>query len=58
MDKLTDAEIEAIAERVTEKLEDKLYTNVGQGVMGLVWRGVIIIMIGLAGYGVGHGLFK
>lgn len=51
--KLTDEEVEMIARRVTEQLQQDLYVNVGSGLIALAWKGVILILLGLACYGAG-----
>lgn len=56
--KITEQEIDLIVEKVCDKLEKKLYLNIGKGLMGFVWKGVIIGLIALAAYGAGSGFFK
>lgn len=48
---LTDADIEALADTLTERLEDKLYRNIGKGVWGVFQKAVIAIVIAVAFYG-------
>lgn len=55
---LSDEEIEKIAEKVTTQLRHDLYMNVGQGVLGFMWKGVILLIVALAAYGAGVGLVK
>ena len=52
--KLSEEEIDAIAEKVTQKMTENLYGNVGKGVVGLAIKGIILIIIGLAAYGYIH----
>lgn len=55
--KLTEEEIDQIAKRVTEQLQQDFLINVGSGVVALAWKGVIIILILLACYGAGKHFF-
>lgn len=56
--KLTEEEIDMIVDKVCSKLEAKLYLNVGQGIFGLIWKGVVVLLIAIAGYGAGIHIFK
>lgn len=60
MDKqpLTEEEIDAIARKVSEQLTQDIYRNVGMGVMGLAWKGIIILIVALAAYGASIHFFK
>lgn len=49
--RLSDEEIDAIAERVCKRITNDLYQNAGKGIVGLVMRGVLLLVIGLAVYG-------
>lgn len=51
--KLSDDEMNVLAEKVCNKLEEKLYLNIGSGVLGLVWKGIIVAIIAIAAYGFG-----
>lgn len=48
---LTDADIEAIATALQERLVRDFYKNLGKGVFGWVWRAVVIVFILAAFYG-------
>lgn len=50
---LNEEDIELIVDKVCEKLERKLYLNIGSGVFGLLWKGILVILIGVAAYGAG-----
>lgn len=58
---LTDADIEALANILEERLADRFYNNLGRGVWAMAKRGVVIVVLALAGYGAftkiggGHG---
>lgn len=51
--RLSEDEIDEIAKKVTEKLQNDLFINVGYGLVSLAWKGVVIILIALAAYGSG-----
>lgn len=55
---LTDEEMDAIAQKVCDRLEHKLYLNVGSGVIAMFWKGIITVLIGVAAYGFGSHFFK
>lgn len=55
---LSEADIDLIVSKVIEQLENKIYNDVGRGIMAMIWRGVIIAIIAIAGYGVGGHVFK
>lgn len=50
---MTDDEIEKVAKKVSEQLRQELYSNVGEGIISLVWRGLLLLIIGIAAYGAG-----
>lgn len=56
--KLSEEEIEEISKKVVAEMEHRLYLNVGTGIIALAWKGIILIIIALAAYGMGHGMFK
>lgn len=49
---LSDDDVNRIVDKVCEQIENRLYNNVGQGIVSLVWRGVLLAVIALAAYGV------
>lgn len=51
--KLSDEDVNKIVDRVCEKIEARMYHDVGQGVVSLAWKGVLILMIAIAAYGAG-----
>lgn len=55
---LSEKQIEEIVDKVCDKLEKKLYLNLGKGMLAIVWKGVILVAIALAGYGAGVHWFK
>jgi hypothetical protein len=48
---LTDDDIRAIAAALEHRLANRFYGSIGRGFWELVWRGVILAMVGLAVYG-------
>lgn len=55
---LSEAEMDIIADKVCDRLQHKLYLNIGSGVVAMFWRGLITIMIGIAAYGFSSHFFK
>jgi hypothetical protein len=47
---LTDADIDA----VIAKLRSEFFMDLGRGFWGIVWRGIIILLIAIAAYGALH----
>lgn len=47
---LTDADVEAIV----NAFEKRFYLNLGKGVWSYVWKAIILIAIGIAGYSISH----
>lgn len=52
---LTDADVEAIAEKVLDMWEARFYTQVGKGVWGVIWKACVVVLVGLAGWGAATG---
>ncbi len=52
---LSDEDVEAIAEKVLEKWEERFYQQVGKGVWGVVWKAIIVATIALASWGAATG---
>lgn len=52
---LTDEDAKAIAAALADEMEDRLikrfYHNLGRGLWGLLWKGFLLAMLGLAAYG-------
>lgn len=55
--RLTDDDIELIVEKVCDRLEKRLYLNVGKGVIGILWKIFLTGAIILAGYHLSHNIF-
>lgn len=50
---LTDDDVEAIVEGLWTKASNSFKLNVGSGVIGLVWKGILLAVVILASYGAG-----
>ena len=47
---LTDADIDTLI----AKLRSEFFLDLGRGFWGLAWKGVILVLIAIAAYGVAH----
>lgn len=52
---LSDADVEAIADRLLEKVESKVYHDFGKGVWSIVSKVLLAGLIALAAYGAATG---
>lgn len=54
---LTDDDIAALADELETRLEVRFYNNLGRGLWGMVWRGLVVGTLFIAAYGSlkGHG---
>lgn len=48
--KLTEADVQAILDAA----EDRFYNNLGKGLWDLVWKTIIVILVGIAAWGAYH----
>ncbi len=48
---LTDADVEAIADALKERIKEEFYTDLGKGVWAAAWKAIVMVLIGLAYYG-------
>lgn len=53
---LTDADVQAIVDRMEARLEQRFYSDFGRGVWGLVWKAIIVAVLGVAAYGSWKGI--
>lgn len=53
---LTDADISALAEALREKMVDQLYTDIGKGFVGWMWKILIGFGVALSVYGASRGI--
>lgn len=47
---LTDADVEAIAEALRTRMVQEFYNDLGRGLWGLIWKSVVLTVVGVAGY--------
>jgi len=52
--RLSDADVAAIADALEKRLANTLLTNAGKGVLRLAWHGLLLVIIGLAAFGITH----
>lgn len=52
---LSDADVEAIAEKVMEQFAERFYSNIGKGLWGVVSKALLGLMIVLAAWGAATG---
>lgn len=45
---LSKADVDAIAAALEKRLMERFQSNVGRGVLGYVWKAVLLVLIGLA----------
>lgn len=50
---LTDEDVERIVDGLWEKATNTFKLNVGSGVLGFVWKAILLAIIGIAVYGAG-----
>lgn len=55
---LTDADVEAIAEKMEEAMMRRLQLNIGKGILSIAWKWIIVGLIALAAYGAAGGFKK
>jgi hypothetical protein len=55
---LTDADIDAITEKLEERVIERFQINVGKGILNAVWKWFIVALIAVAAYGAAGGFKK
>lgn len=53
---LTDDDVQALANELEQRLAARFYGNLGRGLWGLAWKGIVVIIIGISAYGAAKGL--
>jgi len=53
---LTDEDVQAVVDELEKRVVERFFSNVGKGVWNLVWRVLVVAMIGLAAYGASKGM--
>ena len=52
---LTDADVTAIVSAFEKRMTEKFYRDLGKGLIGLVWKGLLAAMLFVAAYGAYRG---
>lgn len=52
---LTDADIDALAAKLEDRLARRFYLNLGEGVWGMAWKVIVTGLVLLAVYGAARG---
>lgn len=50
---LTQQDIEILATEIRKQMVSQFYSDLGHGVWGFVWKGLIVLGMGIAVYGAG-----
>ncbi|MFZ3001587.1 MAG: hypothetical protein WA071_14770 [Undibacterium umbellatum] len=53
--KLTDEDVKAVVEALENRIVARFYTDLGKGVWSVVWKALIVVLIGLAAAGAVKG---
>jgi len=48
---LTEADLDKIVEKLEKRLLGRFYINLGKGIWSFAWKGIILLLLGLAAYG-------
>ncbi|MYM31478.1 hypothetical protein GTP58_24395 [Duganella sp. CY15W] len=54
--KLSDADVNAIVDQLETKVAERFYGDLGRGVWGVVWKAIIVAIVGIAAYGSMKGI--
>lgn len=52
---LTDADVQAIVAAFEARMTEKFYRDLGKGLLGLVWKGLLGALLFIAAYGAYRG---
>ena len=52
---LTDADVQAIVSAFETRMTEKFYRDLGKGLLGLVWKGLLGALLFIAAYGAYRG---
>lgn len=56
--RLKPEDIDLIVDKVCDRIEEKIYKDVGRGILALAWRGILLIIVLVASYGVSGHFWK
>lgn len=48
---LTEDDVIAVVDEMERRVVERFFSNIGKGVWELVWRALVLAMVGLAAYG-------
>ncbi len=48
---LTDGDVKAIVQQVEAAVIERFYNDLGRGVWAVVWKAIVVALIGIAAYG-------
>ncbi|MYM65425.1 hypothetical protein GTP45_01080 [Pseudoduganella sp. FT55W] len=54
--KLTDSDVEAIVQLLDKKVTERFYSDLGRGVWAMLWKAIIVTIVGIAAYGSVKGM--
>jgi len=54
--KLSDADVNAIVDQLETKVAERFYGDLGRGVWGVVWKAIVVAIVGIAAYGSMKGI--
>ncbi len=53
---LTDDDVKAIVEKMEAAVVARFYNDLGRGVWAVVWKAIVVALIGIAAYGALKGM--
>lgn len=53
---LTDDDVDAITDALEKRMTDRFYNDIGKGVWSMVWKAIVIAIVGIAAYGSVKGM--
>lgn len=48
---LTDEDVKAIVDQLASRWAERFYGDLGRGVWGVIWKAIVLGLVGLAAYG-------
>ena len=53
---LTDDDVKAVVDALEKRMTERFYNDLGKGVWSLVWKVIVVTLVGLAAYGSFKGM--
>lgn len=53
---LTDDDVKAIVDQLETRWVERFYGDLGRGVWGVIWKAIVVALVGLAAYGSVKGM--